>query len=140
MKTTISTAILAAALVLPGLAAAQPMTSQGAPGGRPGAPDGDASRLGGSKRDDLMAPGRAPGAGKPPRPERAIGPDLMAYVFAPIGVIVAPITDGIHHFDAAIAPLDAVLAPITGPVDPNLFASPAPAAPDTPPAGRGPRK
>lgn len=84
---------------------------------------------------------------RPPRPDNALGPDLAGAIFAPIGVIVAPFTEGLHAFDAAIAPVNEALQPITGPYDaapavgPDgtpAVAEPVPPAPA--PAGVGPRK
>lgn len=107
----------------------------------------------GSARAGLLAASAAstpapggfdPPGQKPPRPDNALGPDLVAYVFAPVGRIVGPITEGLHAFDAALAPVNAVLLPLTGP---RTVASEAPPTPPSvpplaaaEPTGRLPRK
>ena len=81
---------------------------------------------------------------KPPRPDNAVGPDLLAYVFAPIGGMVGPITEVLHVFDAALAPVNALLLPLTGPQTAASETSPPPSV--VPPlveaesTGRPPRK
>lgn len=144
MRAIIRTGLILA-LALPGAAAAQqPETAPGRPGvdSRPG-PAGRAALLEANPAAPGAPPAGAPaGPQKPPRPEKAIGPDLMAYVFAPIGTVVVPITEGLHAFDAAIAPVNAALLPVTGPLDPALLqpadAPPPAAAPAKAPVG--PRK
>lgn len=133
-------------LALPGAALAQPMP-QGSPQGlgaplAPGMPmEGNDPRrpsespMSAEARSALMGAGAkppadlAPGNGvppgqRPPRPEKAIGPDIASAIFAPIGVIVAPITQGLHAFDAAIAPINEVFQPLTGPYDAALVVGP----------------
>ena len=137
-------------LALPGAALAQ-LSPQGARA--PAAPvlpsDGTNSRrtsesaTSAEARGALLGSGAAPSAGaapggpaqpgqRPPRPEKAIGPDVASALFAPIGVIVAPITEGLHAFDAAIAPINEAFQPITGPYDAALVVGPddAPLAPE----------
>ncbi|NEU12661.1 hypothetical protein G3T14_10985 [Methylobacterium sp. BTF04] len=124
MKTIIPAMTLVAALALPDLAAAQQSTSPQGAGVAPGFTDpATPPRSQNLRRGEVMSrtdvppEAQPPGAGRPPRSEAAIGPDLMYYVFAPIGGMVGPITEGIHRFDAAIAPISEALQPIVGPLD-----------------------
>lgn len=88
--------------------------------------------------------GFPPTGQKPPRPDNAVGPDLFAYIFAPVGRIVGPISEGLHAFDAALAPVNAVLLPLTGPQTVASEAPPPPPLAPQPvgaePSGRPPRK
>lgn len=97
-----------------------------------------------SPQAPLAAGGFSPPGQKPPRPEKAIGPDLVAYIFEPIGGMVGPITEGLHAFDAAIAPINEALQPLTGPYGAALEVAPdeapGPAETGPLPAKRGPRK
>ncbi len=160
---------LGLALALPCAAGAQP-AAQG-PGGAalpgqppaPGTSGPSGSGLSPNARGALLGPavpaagltpgGGAPAGQRPPRPENALGPDLAGAIFAPIGVIVAPFTEGLHAFDAAIAPINEALQPITGPygaalvvgpdgapVPPEAAVEPVPAVPAPAPARIGPRK
>lgn len=111
--------LVTAALVLPGLAAAQTASS------RPGVPSAEPQRMGAAPRTAAL-PATDTSAAPAARPTgKTYGPDLAAVLFAPLDTILSPINDGLHAFDATVAPLNAALAPITGPVDPALFA-PAP--------------
>jgi len=155
-------------LALPSAAGAQPLPQDAGAGAVPGQPQDAASRrraeqnaMAAETRGALLAPGAPPQAGgiappaqRPPRSEKAIGPDLAAYIFAPIGGIVGPITEGLHAFDAAIAPINEALQPITGPYGAALVVGPdgaplapeataaaaEPAAAEPPRSARGPRK
>lgn len=142
-----------------GLILASPITAQAQVASSkpliPGAPvqtQTGTGRSGSASATLLETPGAAPSAPsgfdppgqKPPRPDTAIGPDLVAYIFAPVGKIVGPITEGLHVFDASLAPINAVLLPLTGPHDPAPEVAPA-SAPVSPvaeavPTTRGPRK
>lgn len=132
-------------LALPGAALAQPASQGAGLTAAPGLPaEGANSRRaseGGASaetRGALLGAGAAPSAGvtppaeRPPRPAKAIGPDIASAIFAPIGVIVAPITEGLHAFDAAIAPINEALQPLTGPYGAALVVGPdgAPLAPE----------
>lgn len=134
-------------LVLPGAAAAQPAPQGGgasaSPGPNQGGGPGRTSESTAQARGALLAPGAPPPAGlppggfaplgqKPPRSEKAIGPDLASHLFAPIGQIVGPITEGLHAFDAAIAPINEALQPLTGPYGADLVVGPdgAPLSPE----------
>lgn len=153
-------------LALPSAAGAQPSPQDAGPAAVPGQPldaalrrRADQNAMAAETRGTLLAPGAPPQAGgsappaqRPPRPEKAIGPDLAGYIFAPIGVIVGPITEGLHAFDAAIAPINEALQPITGPYGAALVVGPdgapvppevavaEPAPPEPPRSARGPRK
>lgn len=124
MRTMVHAAVLAAAILAePGLAAAQ--SSRPDPGqalGSEATTSGSATK---GMRDQLRGAANTLGASpvaaptrKAVRPEKTFGPDLAAYVAAPVGAIVAPINAGLHAFDAAMAPLNDALRPITGPLAP----------------------
>jgi len=46
----------------------------------------------------------------------SLGPDLFGMVLAPVGIIVAPINAGLKWADEAVAPVNTLLLPITGPI------------------------
>ncbi len=132
MKTMMSAAmVMAAILAGPGPAAAQVKrpTQDLGPEQQTSA---DSKRL----RDDVRGEAGALQAGavaaptrKAVRPEKTFGPDLAAFVAAPVGVIVTPINEGLHAFDAAMAPLNEALRPITGPLAPVSAPIPVPVGP-----------
>ncbi len=69
------------------------------------------------QQSDLMAgPADQAAVAAVGKSRRSFGPDLMALVFAPVGIIVKPITEGLHVVDAAIAPINVALRPLTGPL------------------------
>ncbi len=144
MKTIMPTLSIALILAFPSLAAAQSLTGRG-PQAIAGDPEqrlapGLGLASGGPRLPTAPIGEDAPGArSRPPRSEKAIGPDLTAYIFAPIEVIVTPINDGVHGFDALIAPINDVLQPIVGPLN---LGSPQPAETVIvpPPPRIGPRK
>ena len=111
---------LGLALALPGAAGAQSGLA-GGPDGSSGRAKVGASAQSSDGRDTLLkastppADGAAASRQKLPRPENAIGPDLIAYVFAPIGGMVVPISAGLRTIDAVIAPVTSVFQPLTGP-------------------------
>ncbi|MCC0808484.1 hypothetical protein FPV16_20080 [Methylobacterium sp. W2] len=45
---------------------------------------------------------------------RSFGPNVMGAIFAPVGIIVAPINEGLRAIDTAIAPINVALRPLTG--------------------------
>lgn len=149
-----SIVVLSLGLILgaPFTAEAQPLpggtTLPAAPGAAPLAKGRDGAASATLLSDPAAAApgprGFDPPGQKPPRPDTAVGPDLLAYIFAPVGGIVGPITEGIHVFDAALAPVNAVLLPLTGPQGVVSAASSPPSVVpplvEAEPTGRPPRK
>ncbi|WP_018262314.1 hypothetical protein [Methylobacterium sp. WSM2598] len=121
---------LAALLALSGAAPAQDGRAPGA-AARTAASGSARLGLGGAaaaQRDALLQSAPADPSQRPPRPATALGPDIVAPLFAPIGLIVSPVTEGLHLFDEAVAPLGEVLRPVTGPSNPAPAEAPAPGA------------
>ncbi len=148
-----SIVVLSLGLILgaPFTAEAQPLpggtTLPAAPGAAPLAKGRDGAASATLLSDPAAA---APGRGASTRraeaaaADTAVGPDLLAYIFAPVGGIVGPITEGLHVFDAALAPVNAVLLPLTGPQGVASAASSPPSVVpplvEAEPTGRPPRK
>ncbi|WP_243934975.1 hypothetical protein [Methylobacterium sp. E-025] len=115
-------AVMAAAILAePGLAAAQARRPD--PGLELGGQDSQYNSDTKAMRNQLQGGAKELGAAAAPapvrkaaRPEKTFGPDLAAFVAAPVGVIVTPINAGLRAFDAAMAPLNDALRPITGPL------------------------
>lgn len=138
MRTMVHAAVMAAAILAePGLAAAQARRPD--PGLELGGQDSQYNSDTKAMRNQLQGGAKELGAAAAPapvrkaaRPEKTFGPDLAAFVAAPVGVIVTPINAGLRAFDAAMAPLNDALRPITGP----LVLAPPP-APVPVPVGPG---
>jgi hypothetical protein len=115
-------AVMAAAILAePGLAAAQARRPD--PGLELGGQDSQYNSDTKAMRNQLQGGAKELGAAAAPapvrkaaRPEKTFGPDLAAFVAAPVGVIVTPINAGLRAFDAAMAPLNDALRPVTGPL------------------------
>ncbi|MCJ2111872.1 hypothetical protein MKK64_11760 [Methylobacterium sp. E-025] len=122
MRTMVHAAVMAAAILAePGLAAAQARRPD--PGLELGGQDSQYNSDTKAMRNQLQGGAKELGAAAAPapvrkaaRPEKTFGPDLAAFVAAPVGVIVTPINAGLRAFDAAMAPLNDALRPITGPL------------------------
>jgi hypothetical protein len=152
MRSIVMTALGLAITVSFGAAAQPTSPTRGTPTGL-GSQPADAGRQAPMGASGLPEPrsalpasvgGFVPPGQRPPRPETAIGPDLAAYLFAPIEGMVGPITEGLHAFDAAIAPINEALQPVTGPYGAALEVAPETAPPPSgtasAPTAANPRK
>lgn len=115
MKSIIA-ASLGMMMVLSGAALGQDRPPERTPPRPADAEAAEGMRMSRGRGDRVMGPTDVPVEAPVGKSGRSYGPDVMAMIFAPVGMILAPITQGLHAVDAVVAPINVALKPLTGPL------------------------